>query len=643
MTSEVLTFSDLDNWLAEHLGESKIELSGALRQAASDDKYLKVLELGGQGLCVGKLDLEMPTLETPPQNKDQKQGIIDCPVSIFNVSDPLLQYKKAVANVLTAAGFLNIKADPSQLFSTLMETKRVRFVFDTNAMSNGVAHWLVTAMWQSVDVVTSAVVEREIHQWKDRISNIEAYLPEDLKTRTNYSLARHFLEKPAAGVSLDRMDTPEQSALLISQQPSKDGKKTPNADILLVEHARSLIRGESRNTRTIYVTGDFATARTAVGALGEHHVLLAITDWEELLRREGQYMTRGWWKPGDGLGNINATSLAQVIDIFLSLYSKLQLKVSNKTVTVEYSYSFRGGCPTEWVNPHYLVTTETETLPAVVVEPHDGTAPQQTGGDGGGVAPAVEELELPTSTKTSKGKSSSKSPKFAPSLRLHSGYFFSKIQAILYPNEFREPQSIAQTQEETDRAMYLLGILTDKEVQSQLRTAWERNDLDWFHRLLLNHPGYSNVMHKLSAGERLAHRDFDQIRFARAIGQVTLSPYSSSYILGSQIVPIEVVKNELMYMFNERGKVLSVHEMCSELLPKLHLTPYRFEKYLNAIMAIEDEEFQLVPETGGSIVPTKADTVVVFDGSNGHRWKEWTWEAFHFGMNRPIRFLRRTI
>ena len=92
---------------------------------------------------------------------------------------------RLLANAFTRAGWLRPLVDPAmvtQLVGLRERNTRVEFIFDTNAMVEGVGHWLVDLFADSCDLVVTAVTLREL---QDQLETAQLGKPLEKKDRAD--------------------------------------------------------------------------------------------------------------------------------------------------------------------------------------------------------------------------------------------------------------------------------------------------------------------------------------------------------------------------------------------------------------------------------------------------------------------------
>lgn len=693
MSVQVIRSSDLDLHLEPLLGSNAVTISAAIRNPEfQPTQLIPLLELGPRrGLTIkilapdslveGSDRSQMPTGKKP-----------------FQASELAEEWWGVLRAVLVSTGACQPKADPVVLANVLYEKKRIRLICDTNSLAGGTAAWLLAARWNRADLIVSSVVDRELLGWTDRIEDRwQATTLEGLKQRANYRQAFSFLETTPDGVVVDRMAAPEQSALMLSKVGDSKGKKSPDADMLLIEHARGLIRDQARNARTVYLTGDLASARAAVNALGADNVLYMVADTSLSRATQGKTIPWGWWQPGGVYGQAIVPSLARLARSILAAFDLLVFDLAGYTIYIRHVFSLIPGCPSDWADPHYEMFVEPK---AMAPQPH--TPPQE-------VEPAAETQQTDTppepplkGAKTKENDSNQESaadptereaetvavpeisdlfeelsPKHTrrPSSRSHAvpdnirnAWLLRPLPVLralditrgnrlnprstltLLARAFgfqilpEEQASSSELIDEAAKVLVLLGAIDEDGLPGKYAgswfEAWITDDLDWFHQQFLRHPGYRDAIMviKSDPGAKLPKRESANIGMARALGQVAIHP-KFGRVIGESPVDLETMVSALNRWLPSPGDSIRIDQASVLAASELGLTPYRFDLAMQAMWRIW-RNCPYSPEAGGTGDLKYIDKVVSL-GRTGFQYQPVSWSALSFGTDKAFRFLRR--
>lgn len=692
MTQEILRLEELESYLTSIGLNESFHVSGCIRTPELDTANLiPILQIGPR--------LGTTLLFIFPAAPDVTATGAAISRTQFENPEKLNPQKCEAAwwggwkSTLVALGVVAPHADPQVLFSVLTETKRIRLVCDTNALAGGVACWLLGAKWNSADLVVSAVVDRELHGWPDRFKNAfwTGSHPEAWQYRTCLRIARTTLETTPDGVVVERMAAPEQSALMLSKVGDSKGQKSPDADILMIEHARSLIQQQARNARTVYLTGDLNNARAAVNSLGPDNVLYAVADSNLAKAYHNKPVTRGWWSPQGPLGSIFNLDLGTFFFRLLAPLELLVLENDDTRCFLRIANSLRYGCPSDWVNPHFELNWESKPKitslappdPAPSVQPVPGATTnseisKETEKESKPETSISEAVRIADTIKRAEesARSTGRGPLRAAWERAHldtPNLLTNRIEGWLLPKlRDEDPLDIAKRNRLSPKATFYilskayglysrieppspellqeavlvlssLGAVTGDQPGPRWRE-WSRafatNNLDWIHHQFLRHPGYSEPMQSLRTndGIHLAKRASTNVAMASDLAQVATLPGRGKF-LGDAPLDVESLVRFLTDLLPNSGDSVTVAQATRGAAESLSLTPYRFDLACSELWK-QYPGVPFVPETGGSVSNKISEKVVHF-GRLGVDYRNVYWEALSFGTAKTFRFIRR--
>lgn len=255
------------------------------RQFQAEELLKLKLRWGHTDLSIGELNPSLGALKYQPSDKDFTKGP--------ERTDRLL------AKALSRAGWQRPLVDPCQLpllLSLRRQGTRIEFIMDTNAMVDGVGHWLVDAYADRCDVVVTAVTLRELQDQKERagFSKSMPDAPEKkgdmLGARQLYLAAYRFRECPGYNRVLWRELELDDTALLLSRGSTSG--KTSESDTLLLRAVRRSVHARVNGLERFFVTGDTALARRATSELPAGSV---IASQVEPLVPDTVYLPKSWW------------------------------------------------------------------------------------------------------------------------------------------------------------------------------------------------------------------------------------------------------------------------------------------------------------------------------------------------------------
>jgi hypothetical protein len=641
-----LPLRELDRWLRATFDEAgPIHVCGARLRSST---IFDILEL--RDITANTVRLKLPR-NAPSDRK---------------FSTPGKDWAGLWAPALVAAGVISPVVDPLRLHDLLHEKRRIRLCCDTNALAGGVLSWLQIVLDGCADVVTSAVVDRELAAWPDRKHTggrdfWSARTIDHWARRTQYRLARRFVEAPPARVVVERL-SPEQGALVLAKFRDEGDSKSPDADVLLVELARSLVRDQPRNARVIFLTGDRNNARTATGALGPENVLFAAADDSRTraVIRDNAIAARGWWSPDVGLGSVSQPSVSHLLWSLLAVCDVLVLRSSLACFRLELKSAVPTGSPSDWADPWLAITSEVTSAAGA-----EGAVPEaQTSTFRGGTSvigdPATKEEDALPSLALRPEPSVTEFPVVdvdnwllppqelrtsaqgaAASWRPNPTIFFAELLRLL--GRIEDMPAVDERYKEVRRILAALGASdatggpgTRLELYRQ---AWDAADHDWFHAEFLSLPGYRQTVDELEELGSPKERQRDQIAMARALGQVARLARGEPWKRGDRPVRSAELIAALGRWLPQPGSTLSCAEIAQRAAAELKLTPFRFER---AMIALWQSEPQVPFEarTGGSVEEGYAEQVIVMGGKTV-AFTPVDPQQLRFGRATSVRFITR--
>lgn len=634
---EVVSVRKLDEWAAAALPPREpVKVRGGFRGRGSPGApTLEIFELDGPG--AGTVRILIP--ERPPiQPRDPGTAAFSSRSS---------EWWNAWASVLAATALVPPVVDPKRLADLLREERRLRLCCDTNALANGVASWLLLALDRRADIVTSAVVDRELAAWPDRDSGMWRAKTVDLwARRTRYRLARRLTETPPSGVVIDRL-SPEQGALMLAKLRDETEAKSPDADMLLIELARGLVRDQPRNARVVYLTGDRNNARAATNALGGHNVLYAAADLNRAKDYQGRAAARGWWRPDGPLGAVVVPGVGRLLWDLLSACDFLVLAPDSpgSRWLIRPVCCIENGAPSDWEDPWVeiedlspAVTTDTVGVTSVIPTPGP---PTDASAGSGGAGPSASERWLlhPVPAKELLAA--------PPSWRPTPLAFFARLWQAIGRGTMEPPVVAEDARVEALKLLVVLGAVDESGGPGprvdEFRTAWYNNDLDWFHAELQRLPGYKDAMDRLRthASSEFSSRSRTQVSMACCLGQVArLDRAEGGVVVGDAPVRAAELRAALQRWMPGAGDTVATDDLCRAAASELRLTPTRLAAALERLW-VADPNLPWEGRTGGTVSPGYAENVVVLD-SSGYVFRSVAPGALSFGRGGPVRFVMRT-
>lgn len=214
------------------------------------------------------------------------------------LGDSLPQVPRVLAQAFTRSGFMHPRME-SEVLARLLQLafasdSRIEFIFDTNALSQGIGHWLAEVFADRCDLVTTAVTLRELQDLGDRSAlgsrfvddpnegketeraraKLYARLEKSVLARQAYLAGRRFIEFSGYYRPRWRELDADDTALMLAQGEAH-GEKSSLADTMLLRSVRRSIQRRVRGLERLFVTGDVGLARRAATELPEDSVVTA--------------------------------------------------------------------------------------------------------------------------------------------------------------------------------------------------------------------------------------------------------------------------------------------------------------------------------------------------------------------------------
>lgn len=568
-----------------------------------------------------------------------------------------------VSALLTAAGIVQPTLDPVILRELDEDRRRLRFFCDTNTLCGGTAAWTLEAFQGRADLVTSAIVDRELMAMADRQPGLwKAMDSAAFAMRAKYRLARRLTEVPPKGVVVDRL-APDQSALMLAklrdELPSQAGSaarrtsKSADADILLVELVRGLVRDEPLNARVVFLTGDRNLARTASNVLGASAVFYVACDDHAAREAVGRVCSRGWWYPGGSLGHVHLPSIGSVLWTLLAGFDFLVLQSDDECLLVRPAVVGRG-VPSDWRTPHLqILSLDPLSLPGLSPSP---TVPPMARRQR--PAPTTSATASPSPTERSSPSSSRQAspppttwllpPTFvgppvqaAPSLRLKPELVFAQLSHALF--DAASDSMSGEVAAEVHRALLAVGAVDRSGAAGPradvFRQHWIANDLDSLHAEFRRLESYERSLNVVRESPRapLPERPRRNIALARRLGQV--ATVDGKLLVGDSALTVAALLEFLDRHLPRIGSSELTSKLCLEAVRALQVTPARFEAAMTNLWQLP-EGAKFGTETGGTVSNANAETVVSLR-RNGYAERIVAPDSLTFGGARPARVIVR--
>jgi len=234
------------------------------------------------------------------------------------------------------AGWLLPTVDPTAWgeILSLRQTNdlRLEFIFDTCALDQGIAHFLISLFADRCDCVVTDVTLRELQD-----KHGEARFGKELETKNRgkciaarqlYLAASRLREFSGFRKPLWRELHLDDTALLLSRG-GKSGDKSSESDTALLRAVRRSMESHVRGLHRVFVTGDTALGRRATIELPRDRTWVA---YIPSLKESQVLAPLKWWPgPDEGYG-ITTPTVPKLLWELLACCDSLELKSGDSTI-----------------------------------------------------------------------------------------------------------------------------------------------------------------------------------------------------------------------------------------------------------------------------------------------------------------------
>lgn len=339
------------------------DLEGWWRKLESDSEIytVRLWWRGPLEMKVGALHKERSLFRFHPELVESGDGVdVGSLKDFLNGAD---RPARSVAMPLVRAGWRYPLIDP-KVFRRLIDlreqtSKRFEFIFDTNALVEGIAHWLAAAFADRCDLAVTDVTLRELQDLEDNACFSHSLRDHKTKTISRFVPKRHvflaatrFREFSGFERLIWRELTLEDTALLVSRGQD-GGAKTAESDTAILRAVRRSINDQIQGLERFFVTGDSALARRAATELPQGRVIHASVPE---LENGVVYGPCQWW-PGDeyGLGLYSGTSMRLVWEL-LAMCDQLRLEPEGDGPAYTFKAFTNPMWPSDYLEPWVEVT-----------------------------------------------------------------------------------------------------------------------------------------------------------------------------------------------------------------------------------------------------------------------------------------------
>ncbi|EYF06012.1 Hypothetical protein CAP_2472 [Chondromyces apiculatus DSM 436] len=279
--------------------------------------YLILKWGGGVQLRLGELRTNPPMFRYDPKTDAASEEFKE-----EDIASGAERYDRLFGKALTRAGWQLPEIDPAA-FAVIMRLRcqsdvRLEFIFDTNAMVEGIGHWLAALFAERCDLVVTAVSLRELQDQhggakfglpirksvpiEKQKKEVSVFEKDVLGRRQAYLAAMRFREFSGFERIVWRELELEDASLMLSRSGlDKTDKKTSEADTAVLREVRRCIRDRVRGLERFFVTGDVAISRRAATELPDESLIAARV--RQLVRKR-IYTPSVWWPAGADQGSV---------------------------------------------------------------------------------------------------------------------------------------------------------------------------------------------------------------------------------------------------------------------------------------------------------------------------------------------------
>jgi len=542
--------------------------------------------------------------ENPPPNFPHLEGTMTRESRILQLravggtDGERANIQEGVRAVYTAIGLIAPEFDSRNWHEVAKSSSPLCLIADTSAVCNGCVHWIAQALWhRNIEIATMSVVERELFGWADQKD-----LHKDVSLRSKYRVARQLSETPLPNVVDRRPAVDEKAALMLAKVKVKD-IKSPDADILLIEQARDLIRSQSPNVQSLFLTGDRQHARSATNVLSAKQVLYCPPppfniDTEVI-------GSASFWQPAEGEGALNLVPLSRVIWTLLCCCGEIVLALPRGDVQIRH-YRQGLGVPSDFTDP-YLEVSDVST-------------------------PSAPSARAPTEAKDL----------CPPSLRPALIYFVDSVNQLLEGNRIEPSFETDRNSSDTAKFLECIGAMDDTGLpllNGPFLSAVRANDWDKVGDLFERSPSFAAALEKLNRGGKITSSDRPNVALVRKLGWATRMERNGEILLANGKITSEQFLEYIENLVGGSRDSIPFEFICRHILRDLKVSPMRFENLFRQLNSAGLNPFQW--ETGGIASGSHSEAVFHFDGTKIVD-RLVSAAAFTFGGPRTYRSMRRT-
>lgn len=205
--------------------------------------------------------------------------------------------------------------------------------------------------------------------------------------------------------------------------------------------------------------------------------------------------------------------------------------------------------------------------------------------------------------------------KFDPKWRPNTFLLFALLDKALHGREHPDLKEYSKTlTQESLSILFGIGALNaDGSIRYdavRFGTAWDDNDLDWFHTQFLKVPTYQETVQAVKQKDiDTLHGKCGYLNLARKLGQVARINPAMHITAGDRAFNEDVLYTLMCGILKNEGDKITVYDLC-EKLASVGITPYRLERVYKKAVKTFSYGFPFQAKVIGIRQPGYEETVV---------------------------------
>lgn len=205
--------------------------------------------------------------------------------------------------------------------------------------------------------------------------------------------------------------------------------------------------------------------------------------------------------------------------------------------------------------------------------------------------------------------------KFDPKWRPNTFLLFALLDKALHDREHPDLKEYSESlKQESLSILTGIGALNlDGSIRYdaiQFGTAWDGNDLDWFHSKFLKVPTYQETIQAIKQKDiDTLHGKCGYLNLARKLGQVARLDPAIFITVGDRAFNEDVLHTLLCGILKNEGDKITIYDLCMNMA-SVGVTPYRLERMFRKAMKTYSYGFPFQAKAIGIRQPGYEETVV---------------------------------